>query len=747
MVVLRSALGTARALAARRLAWALALVERAGPSWARHESLAYLAFATAATAYAAAIWHGSMLAQTGGVWSAPLDDVFIHFDFARALARGHPFHWSEGNGYSSGGTSLTYPVVLAVGWLLGFRELALLRWAALVACASIVLFLWASARALDAAPARAPGRALLPAPRWVKFLLPPAVLSLGCLGWTLFSGMETALFLAIWGGALGAALAVARAATDARPGVVGGAVRLGLLGALLVATRPEAGVCVAALAVFAALHVRGRRAGAVLLTVTALPAVALLGAQAFANRVLTGHWSASGAVTKLIVSDPYRGLEQVWALYREHTAYVVERFTEHHFTDAPPWGWLLPAAALLPLAARATRPLALLLWAQIAGWLAIVCLNHELAAQNQRYAMPAVAWLALLAAVGIGVLASAVRDGARGTLAAPLRASWLARGALAAALVVVYWRHQEPRLRSQLWFFARSARNIAEQQLHVGRLVGELRPHRVLVGDAGAITYLGDRPGLDLLGLGGFRALPFARATAHGLGAGIELLERVPEHDRPDLMAIYPSWWGSLSIHFGRYLTSVAARGNVICGSVLKDLYETDWSPLDASGRPATLGVDERIVDELDVADLVSEAEHDTRLTVGGTGRVSYRVLSDPAHPRRDRFDAGRSLPAAAGLRARLRAPGSAGGRLLLRLAPVRPVHLDVLVDGAHAATLFAAPVPRVWQELGLELPPLAREHFVVELAPRDAPSIQYHLWVLERVRPAARPPGEARTE
>ena len=26
-----------------------------------------------------------------GSWSAPLDDVFIHFDFARETARGHPF--------------------------------------------------------------------------------------------------------------------------------------------------------------------------------------------------------------------------------------------------------------------------------------------------------------------------------------------------------------------------------------------------------------------------------------------------------------------------------------------------------------------------------------------------------------------------------------------------------------------------------------------------------------------------------
>jgi hypothetical protein len=53
-------------------------------------------------------------------WSAPLDDVFIHFDFARSAARGYPFQWSEGNGYSSGGTSLLYPLVLALGYRIGY---------------------------------------------------------------------------------------------------------------------------------------------------------------------------------------------------------------------------------------------------------------------------------------------------------------------------------------------------------------------------------------------------------------------------------------------------------------------------------------------------------------------------------------------------------------------------------------------------------------------------------------------------
>ncbi len=77
------------------------------------------------------------------------------------------------------------------------------------------------------------------------------------------------------------------------------------------------------------------------------------------------------------------------------------------------------------------------------------------------------------------------------------------------------------------------------------------KPKRVLVGDAGAILYESDRPGLDIIGLGGYRGLPFARAGVHGLPATLELIERIPKDDRPDVLAIFPTWWGILPVWFG----------------------------------------------------------------------------------------------------------------------------------------------------------------------------------------------------
>src|SRR5262245_20162251 len=107
--------------------------------WEAAESRAHLAFATALALGAGFAFWGPALAETHGDWPAPLDDVLIHYDFARAAAEGHPGAWIAGQGFSSGETSPLYAAVLAVGYLVGFRGLALGAWAAIVAVASLVV--------------------------------------------------------------------------------------------------------------------------------------------------------------------------------------------------------------------------------------------------------------------------------------------------------------------------------------------------------------------------------------------------------------------------------------------------------------------------------------------------------------------------------------------------------------------------------------------------------------------------------
>src|SRR5579872_6903047 len=107
-------------------------VLRSAPHPFRHylpriEPLLFAVWAAIWTLSSARAFYGYMLKQTRGEWSAPLDDVFIHFDYARSTALGHPFEWVVGNGYSSGNTSILYPCVLAVGYRLGFTGAELMR--------------------------------------------------------------------------------------------------------------------------------------------------------------------------------------------------------------------------------------------------------------------------------------------------------------------------------------------------------------------------------------------------------------------------------------------------------------------------------------------------------------------------------------------------------------------------------------------------------------------------------------------
>src|SRR5690606_35427477 len=130
------------------------------------------------------------LERARGHFPVPLDDVYIHHAFARSLAQGSPFEWIPGNGYSSGETAPLYAIVLALGWLVGFRGPWLGAFGALVAVASLAFVV------------RAVHALVRPAPPLLAWALAALPFSVPLLDWTFFSGMEVALLA----GALAAAL-------------------------------------------------------------------------------------------------------------------------------------------------------------------------------------------------------------------------------------------------------------------------------------------------------------------------------------------------------------------------------------------------------------------------------------------------------------------------------------------------------------------------------------------------------------
>ena len=713
-------------------------LERARPYMRRLERLApalYVLACAVATLHVAARFYASARLQTlysdswampesyrhgahgFGPWSAPLDDVFIHFDFARSAARGHPFEWVAGNGYSSGSTSLLYPFVLAAGYALGFQSLDLMLWAAVVACVSVFALLLGLRRAFDRLPA------------WTPFLLPPAVLGVGALSWALFSGMEIAFFMALWVGAfLSWDRVLGSAPGDRSSEIVWRALGLGGWGALLTATRPEAAATVALIATTSAWAVRqrGPRVTLAVLVLSALPGALVVIGSAVANLILTGEAAAAGAIAKLELYHPFlTGWEKLerWWFY---LTYQALRLTQEHLESIPAIGWLVWLLALAALFFQETRRRAACLWATSILWAMTVAFNGQVRWQNERYSMPALAWMLMAAVLGVGVvLTRAARK--------PRDPRVLALALLTAVGLPLFVWQAEPNFRFQAWYFGRGARNIYDQHVTLGRVLHQSPAHEstVLLGDAGAIPYLSEGPSLDIIGLGGYKNLPFARATRAHVGSAVELIEHLAPRERPQLLALYPSWWDELPLWFGTRLFEIPARGNVICGAPSVVVYKANWDSLTGSNRPLRVPAGATVRSEFDWADVMSEAHVHYERSPKLDGRVAMKILPDPRAPTRGLFDAGRNSPE--GTREWFTLDGLEPGRrltLVFRAAPVASRVVPVNVDGTRVGDL-TLPRSDGWLEVPLEVPPVSRSSIRVQLGP-SGERVLYHVWAVQ---------------
>lgn len=539
-------------------------------------------------------------AACGGEWPAPLDDVFIHFDFARATAAGHPFEWIAGQGYSSGETSPLYGLALALGYAIGFHGYFLCVWAALIALSSVVAAMRATAE-------------LALGPWWVAWLVPPILACVGVLDWSLWSGMETAFAFAILARA---ALSAKRTQTAPPTHRRAAQWALGGWGALLVWTRPEMAVVVAALAVLAARASRTQSPWAALVRAASPGALATIAILAL-NHAMTGDAQSAGARLKLLSSNPYlgdvdRARELVLNLF-----YFAYKPLREELAITPSLSWLFFVIAAIALVGRKTRDLAAALLASGALYALLVSWNGAARYQNFRYYAPAVALLLMTACLGVAALA---RSRAR-VLAVPI--------ALLSSLGAAF------RLGPEIAHFTTASANIHGQQVEMGRRIAARTPAGaiILVGDAGAIPYFSERHAIDALGLGGYHGAPFTDASPHGEAATAEILQRLDPRMRPTHLALYPNWFGAITSHFGREIDHVTIEHNVICGGPTKVLYEADFSSMDGDAPPAGI-----VLDELDVADVVSERAH---AYVSPAPLGGWTMLDVREHV----FDGGRVIP------------------------------------------------------------------------------------------------------
>lgn len=424
----------------------------------------------------------------GGEMLMPLDDVYIHFQYARQLASGQPYVYNPSEPATSGATSFLYPYVLAAGYALGFTGRALGEWAVIVgwgALAGALIGLWR----LGAV--------------WGVDLglrgLGALLLTGGVFAWHFNSGMETGLVMlavvwALW-------------AFSARRWTA-----FALWGSLLALMRPE-GSAMAALAALLALAFDGRGAGWRDRVWMALPLLAC-GVQPLVNLLVTGSVNATGNQSKSILAMLPADAAVIAARVAENWLRVWQEALTGATTGLPIG--LLGALGLAALW-RQQRRVALL----IAGWLlgvslAISTLDNAFW-HFQRYHMPLLVLLLALALALLQALPRWPRVGLGvGLLALQLAAS------------VTFARYQALNLSY-----------VAQQPLAMAEWLRANTPAdaRVAVHDVGLMRYVGERATLDMVGLTTPGAASYWR---NGVGSVAELLLR----EQPPFVASYGAGHG-----------------------------------------------------------------------------------------------------------------------------------------------------------------------------------------------------------
>lgn len=514
---------------------------------------------------------------------AALDDAYIHFQYARAIAEGHPLRFQAGEPISTGATSFLWPALLAPFYLIGFRGESILwiAWAfSFVAMGALAYESYAIAKPL-AGRGAAVGAAAM-------------VLAFGGLAWSAASGMEVVPFAWL-------IAHTSRRAIDWAEGTRRDARALKWLIALSFALplmRPEGALTSIAAGVVVSAFPRttgpkGRLFGAPFLVAAVFPQILLL--------ILTGSATTSTAQVKLLFGNPYYTLPDA-AIANART--LVGQILNGDVWSAeflPKGGSSIACVGLVAVAWRGhvskrfVRAAFVLLFALS---MFVPCFYVTFLWNRLRYLWPfAPGWFIGLACLGRSCGDLLARVDRR---IAPAVATLFA-GACAGSFVT--------RLDWVLEDAAQSASGIDRQQAALGRWAHDNLPAdaRIGVNDTGAIAYFSDRKTFDVVGL---TTPTEGRYWVAGQGSRFEHYERMMKTNPsalPTHFIVYPEWMACTPL-IGTELHEATVTDATILGGQTMRVSEANWKRLGSGEAPWTKLA--RLDDTLDVADLESEKEH-----------------------------------------------------------------------------------------------------------------------------------------
>ena len=453
-----------------------------------------------------------------GYLGFPLDDAWIHQTYARNLARTGQLAFVPGLP-SAGSTAPLWTFLLSLGYIIGvpFR-----LWAYALGIILLGLTGWTVARL---------GARLFPKQPAVGLWAGIFIVLEWHLVWAALSGMETILF--IWLSLFLFERYLTGEAAESQPRTTWGDFRLGLLGGLLILTRPEGlglvGLIGLDMAWRAWYEPRGQWLGTVF-----------------------KRWLSLGAGVGVLLS-PYvvfhlwvTGLPFPNTLYAKQAEYGI-------ILQSFPWWWrlfgnvgapvesvqgvfrvvfigaqilLLPGlafAAWLTISERRRELIPIWLW--WTSYLLLYGLRLPVTYQHGRYQIPAIPWIILLGVWGTFRLVRLLS-----TRPAALRIAGRALVLSLAVLVLAF-----ALVGAQA--YGRDVRIIESEMVATARWLDEQAAAQALIAahDIGAIGYFTERPLIDLAGLVTPEVIPIIRNED-------SLLEFVIERET-NYLVTFPSWY------------------------------------------------------------------------------------------------------------------------------------------------------------------------------------------------------------
>jgi hypothetical protein len=669
----------------------------------------------AAVAYLADRAIAGVLAKVGHAGAA-LDDAYIHFQYARAIAEGHPFRFQASAPATSGSTSLLWPALLAPFWAVGLRDDAIVWAAWAMSFAALGGLAWEATRLTE----RLAGRS-------AAIGAGAMTLAFGGFAWGAASGMEIVPFAWSIARATRVASAWAEGAPAARTRKA--AAELVALAWVAAFFRPEGAV--AALFVAAAL-LAFPGPGSRRVPWIALGPIAAIGAVPLVLWLATGSPRSATAVAKLLPGNPYFPGPQLLATVQNNVATLLGKLLNGEVWSAeflPHGGAPVAMAglgAVVVCAARTRRPWTAAGVLLLALTIFAPCFYVTFLWNRLRYLWPfATGWI-----IGLACLARVVGD-----LAGAVRPRWRVVTGIGCGVLVGLFAS---KLEWVLEDVAQSASGIDRQQVALGRWAKASlsTDARIGVNDTGAIAYFGDRTTFDIVGL---TTRDEARYWVAGVGSRFEHYERLHASgpaSLPTHFIVYPEWMG-LDAVLGRALHQATVTDSTILGGQTMRAYEADWSTLGTGERPWS--DDSEPIDAVDVADLESEAEHHYALAGARDGEetahegVSPRgaVVVDGGRTNRtiERFTAHLHAGKRARGIVRFDAPPGATLQVLVGGEPVQ----TIAADSGNADDAADSTDAGDWVERSFGVPAsLANANTAVELRVSGGPATVYHYWFVE---------------